>query len=163
MQKKVLDRESAPDLKVYMVWVPMFRWMERDVPTASREMPDRRVRHYWDGDSLLVKGYRATLGFDEDAWDIFLIYGPEAKWDGEQPPSPRYWMHQLGSASRPRVEGPYLDADVFLTKLREVRRAARRNSTNPQLRTPDLFNSQGPVRDFASSRLGRPAAPHVGR
>ena len=116
--------EPDPDLKVYMVWVPMFRGMERDVPTASREMPDPRARHYWDGDSLLVKGYRATLGFEEDAWDVFLIYGPDATWEGDAPPSPRYWMHQLGSAARPRVDGPYLDAEVFLQKLRETLGAA---------------------------------------
>jgi hypothetical protein len=159
----VLDKEADPDLKVYMVWVPMFRGMERDVATASREMPDRRVRHYWDGDSLLVKGYRATLGFDEDAWDIFLIYGPEAKWDGDQPPPPRYFMHQLGSASRPRVDGPYLDADVFLAKLREVSTAGRGNSTHRQLPAPHLLSSQPPVGDFASSELIRSTAPADGR
>jgi hypothetical protein len=29
-------------------------------------------------------------------------------------------MHQLGSPRRPRVNGPYLDAAVFLEKTREL-------------------------------------------
>lgn len=102
---------------MYLVWVPMFRGMERDVPKASREMPGPRVSHYWDGESVLGKGYRKTLGLSEDAWDIFLLYGPDAKWDGETPPAPDFWMHQLGSPRRPRLAGPYLDADVFLQKV----------------------------------------------
>jgi hypothetical protein len=103
----------------------MFRGQERDVPRATREMPDARAAHYWDGDSLLVKGYRETLGLDEDAWDIFLIYGPDARWEGDRPPAPDYWMHQLGSARSPRVQGPYLDADTFLRELRARLAAAR--------------------------------------
>jgi hypothetical protein len=121
----VLEKEPDPGVRVYLAWVPMFRGMERDVPRASREMPDLRAAHYWDGDSRLVKGYRETLGITEDAWDIFLIYGPDAKWDGDRPPAPDYWMHQLGSAKSPRVKGPYLDADVFLRELRARLAAAR--------------------------------------
>ena len=94
--------------------------MERDVPRASREMPDPRTSHYWDGAELLGKGYRKTLGISEDAWDIFLLYGPDAKWEAEEPPMPAFWMHQLGSAARPRISGPYLDADVFREKLQAL-------------------------------------------
>ena len=116
----MLAKERNPGLKVYLAWVPMFRGMERDVPKASESMPDLRTSHYWGGDSLLGKGYRKTLGITEDAWDIFVLYGPEARWDGVEPPAPAFWMHQLGSARSPRVDGPYLDADVFLEKTREL-------------------------------------------
>lgn len=125
IQENVLAREADPDLRVYLAWVPMFRGMERDVPRAMGEMPDPRAAHYWDGDSLLVKGYRQTLGMQEDAWDIFLIYGPDAAWEGDAPPAPQFWMHQLGRPGAPRVGAPYLDADTFLAKLREVLAASR--------------------------------------
>ena len=115
-----MAKEASPDLLAYVVWVPMFRGMERDVPRAATEVPDARARHYWDGGSVLVKGYRETLGFREDAWDIFVVYGPGATWDGDRPPAPDYWMHQLGSSSKPRVGGPFLDAEVFLQKTREL-------------------------------------------
>lgn len=120
MQNGVMAKEADPDLRAYVVWVPMFSGMERDVPKATMELPDPRARHYWDGGSLLVKGYRETLALGEDAWDVFLVYGPDATWDGETPPPPDYWMHQLGSASKPRVKGPFLDAAVFLERTRDL-------------------------------------------
>jgi hypothetical protein len=112
--------EPDPDLSTYVVWVPMFRGMERDVPAATTEVPDPRARHYWDGDSLLVDGYRRTLSLPEPGWDLFLLYDRDARWDGDEPPAPAYWMHQLGSAARPRVDGPYLDAGVFLERTRQL-------------------------------------------
>lgn len=120
MQQKVLDKEGSQKLRVYLAWVPMFRGMERDVPRASRAMPDPRTSHYWDGDSLLGKGFRKTLALPEDAWDVFFLYGPDAKWDGTDPPLPDFWMHQLGSKGRPRLNGPYLDADIFLQHLQAL-------------------------------------------
>ena len=126
MQKNVLAKTDDEGLRVYVGWVPMFRGREEDVPKATTEVPDRRAAHYWDGGSLLVKGFRETLGFNEPAWDIFLLYGPDARWEGERPPAPAFWMHQLGSARRPRVNGPYLDAAVFLEKTRELLAMVRR-------------------------------------
>jgi hypothetical protein len=120
IQNKVLEKESSQALKVHLVWVPMFRGMERDVPRATRQMPDPRVLHYWDGENQLGKRYRKTLGISEDAWDVFLVYGPDAKWLGDEAPAPAYWMHQLGTARRPRVNGPYLDAVTVLGKVREL-------------------------------------------
>ena len=120
MQNNVLAKTDDGRLRVYVTWVPMFRGREADVPKASTEVSDLRAAHYWDGDSLLVKGFRETLGFNEPAWDIFLLYGPDARWEGERPPAPAFWMHQLGSPRRPRVNGPFLDAAVFLEKTREL-------------------------------------------
>jgi hypothetical protein len=125
MQNNVLAKTGDEGLRVYVAWVPMFRGREADVPRATAEVPDPRAAHYWDGDSLLVKGFRETLGLNEAAWDVFLLYGPEARWEGERPPAPAFWMHQLGSARRPRVNGPFLDAAVFLEQTRALLAAAR--------------------------------------
>ena len=88
--------------------------MERDVATATRLFSDARLEHYWDGESVLVEGYQQVLQLPEDAWDIFLLYGPNARWDGALPPPPDYWMHQLGSAEKPRLTGPFLDSEKLL-------------------------------------------------
>jgi hypothetical protein len=106
-------------LKAFVIWVPMSRGMERDVPKATSEVADPRATHYWDGDGQLVKAYREVLGLNEPAWDIYLLYGPAARWDGERPPRPQYWMHQLGSKRRPRANAPFWDAAAFLDKVRE--------------------------------------------
>jgi hypothetical protein len=114
----VLDQERSERLQVYSVWVPMVRGLERDVPEASREMPDPRARHYWDGDGQLMDGYQRVLGIDERAWDVFFVYPPGVLWEGDDPPVPAYWAHQLGTREEPRVDGPYLDGATFLQATR---------------------------------------------
>jgi hypothetical protein len=32
----------------------------------------------------------------EPAWDVFLVYGPEASWQGPNPPAPGFYMHRSG-------------------------------------------------------------------
>ena len=95
---------SDPAVRVYVVWVPMNRGLERDVPNATKEIWDARARHYWDGEGQLISGYRNVLGgYTEPVWDTYLLYGKEAKWEGTAPPKPEFWMHQLGSERSPRV------------------------------------------------------------
>ena len=66
-----------------------------------------------------VKGYKETLlSLPEDAWDIYFLYGPEARWEADLPPTPRFWMHQLGSRDSPRVDGPYLRAEAFADSVK---------------------------------------------
>lgn len=120
MQNGVLNQIDDPGVRAYVIWVPMFRGAERDVPRATREVADTRSLHYWDGDSASMRAVRTTLGLSEDAWDVFLLYPAGARWDGEHPPRPEFWMHQLGSESKPRVNGPYLVAETFLARTRSV-------------------------------------------
>jgi hypothetical protein len=120
MNHGVIKKLQHDGVRIYVVWVPMFRGRESDVPKATREVSDPRAMHYWDGGSQLVAGYRQTLRLNEPAWDIFLLYGPEARWEDERPPMPEYWMHQLGSRRSPRVKGPYLDAGLFLDRARAL-------------------------------------------
>ncbi len=67
-----------------------------------------------------MNAYQDQLGLSEDAWDVFLLYDAEARWNGTGPPRPRYWMHQMGSKDRPRVDGPYLDASEFARQARAL-------------------------------------------
>jgi hypothetical protein len=95
------------------VWVPKRGGKEKDVPVATRLVPDARATHYWDGSGVTMRTFQSVLGIPEDAWDVYLVYGPGARWEGELPPKPDYWMHQLGSRGEPRVNGPYLDPNEF--------------------------------------------------
>ena len=124
MQRDVLEKLDNPSVRAYVVWVPMNRALERDVPMATKEIWDARATHYWDADGQLIESYRGVLGgFNEPVWDTYILYGPEAKWDGERPPAPAFWMHQLGSAKRPRVTtGPFWNPASFLDKARSLAR-----------------------------------------
>ena len=110
---------------MYVVWVPWNRALERDVPKATKEIWDGRATHYWDAGGQLIESYRAVLGgfVDEPVWDTFVLYGPDTKWDGDRPPVPAFWMHQLGTAKRPRVTtGPFWHPASFLDKARSLTR-----------------------------------------
>ena len=103
-----MEKNSNPDLRAYAVWVPKVGGREKDVPTATKFVPDARASHYWDADGVLLKSYRGALGINQDAWDVYLVYGPEARWDGETPPRPDYWMHQLNVKNAPELDGKSL-------------------------------------------------------
>jgi len=97
--KTIPDKELA----VFVVWMPV---LERDDLLAAREatslLADSRVRHYWDGQRALGYPLGRTLQLKESqlAWDVYLVYGREAKWTSGSLPPPQDWMHQLS------VEGP---------------------------------------------------------
>lgn len=114
----MMRKLSDPRLRVYSVWVPKLSGEEKDVPVATRFMPDDRATHYWDGAGVLVHAYTKVLSLPEDAWDIYFLYGPEARWEADLPPTPRFWMHQLGSRDSPRVDGPYLRAEAFADSVK---------------------------------------------
>lgn len=52
------------------------------------------------------------------AWDVWLIYGPDAVWEGTSPPQPELLMHQLYLL---RDSGlPRLDSEQFATKVHQI-------------------------------------------
>jgi hypothetical protein len=56
-----------------------------------------------------------VLGLEREvAWDVYLVYPPGVVWEGETPPSPAAFMHQLSGrlpADR-HLDGPGLAADL---------------------------------------------------
>jgi len=114
----LLAREPDSRLRPFVIWVPKLRGQASSIDTASARVPDPRILHFWDGGAQLMNAYQDVLGLPEDAWDVFLLYGPEARWDQPQPPRPRLWMHQLGAKDKPRVSGPFLDPEEFARQTR---------------------------------------------
>ena len=103
MQQQVLSKVADPDLRVYMVWVPKLRGLERDVPSATRQYPEPRAQHFWDAPGVMVTGYRQTLQLPEDAWDVFLLYGPNARWESGAPPVPDLLGAPVGQRAATRA------------------------------------------------------------
>jgi hypothetical protein len=94
-------REAFPEaaFDMHVVWVSI---MPRDRPfsafRASKIFPDSdaRVRQYYDGAWLSGDVFSKSLGWSHvKAWDVYLFYGPEAVWEGETPPPPSDYAHQL--------------------------------------------------------------------
>jgi hypothetical protein len=55
-------------------------------PEVADLLVDERAKHYWDGERKLGLAVARMLGRGDGAaaWDIFLVYGPDAKW-GDKP------------------------------------------------------------------------------
>jgi len=98
------------------VWQPKLGGGEKDVAEATATFPDPRARHFWDGAGWTIEHFKPVLDIQVDAWDLYLVYGPEARWDGAEPPRPSYWMHQLRGVDN----GPFLDAAVFAGAVRRA-------------------------------------------
>jgi hypothetical protein len=101
-------------VRVYSVWVPILASDDAaKVGKATTRSLDTRVAHYWDGDGALVKSYARVLALGErPAWDVYLLYGPEAEWKTD-PPTPDSWMHQLRGVDESRfLKGETLAAEL---------------------------------------------------
>ena len=115
LQADVFARIGDRRLRGYIVWVPKLDGHESNVPEATHTVADPRAAHFWDADGYLVHAYDPVLGLGQDAWDVYLLYGPDARWSTDQPPAPGYWMHQLSG-----VNGLTLDARAFADHTRTL-------------------------------------------
>jgi hypothetical protein len=120
--------KDVPDNRVqaYIVWLPVFGG---DFKGASQErsksFTDERVKYFLDPDSLTGELWKPVLQLSDDiAWDVYLLYGPDAKWDKE-PPQPDFWMHQLGGV----IKAPRLNQAAFEAKLKEMLSTVKEQNT----------------------------------
>ena len=118
VQEQALERIDSDKLKIYVVWIKRFFGDSRDAAEKSMALvPDKRARHFWDGNNQMPKHYGKSLDLPGErnfAWDVYFVFNPKAAW-GETPPTPDFWMHQLGGSET----GNRLDGDKFRDAIRE--------------------------------------------
>lgn len=103
-----------------MVWSPELDAAENDVPGATRLMSDPRVAHFWDPEATVGRAFREVLGTSEPAWDVWMLFDQDARWD-QQPPDPAWWEHQLAYLSPDR----YLDPQRFASRAAAIENEER--------------------------------------
>lgn len=86
MQENILERHPDAGLRVFAVWLPALATDERF--EVADLLVDDRVEHFWDGKSLVGERLRELMGTPEGqlVWDVFLVFGPRARWAGAPPP-----------------------------------------------------------------------------
>ena len=87
---------------------------------AARLKQDERVAYYWDPDLRLgsaFQHYIANLG--APARDVWMLFLPGVLWDGDTPPAPTWWEHQLGVLTEDYGD-LRLDPDRFAQKAVEL-------------------------------------------
>ena len=102
----MLATQRAADVAAAIVWLPMIASDDgAGVGDAPALVSDARARHYYDPGRTAGRAIARSLGTvgseSQIAWDMYLFYGPAAEWrDGDDPPSPDAWLHQLGGKGR---------------------------------------------------------------
>ena len=138
MNRDLLQSTVDPRLHTFVVHEPVLGvarvapWLRmagaRDVARAALLLHNPQVQHYWNPSGAFGRLLSQSVGLKNGerqvyAWDVWLIYGPEAQWEGADPPRPRLLMHQLG-ALRGSTAFPHLDSRALCAAGTESARAA---------------------------------------
>ena len=110
-------------IKVYVVHEPVIGGSDKDIPAAAELLRTTLAHHYWNPTGDFGRQMSKTLGLLHGstpvyAWDIYMIFPPNAVWSGRDPPQPSYLMHQLPGLDHQKV--PPWDGKTFATKVRDT-------------------------------------------
>ena len=119
MLEKVLQTNKSKQLVAYAVWEPILRTDDaRSSRKATTLLPDSRVRHFWTATQDLGELFQPAIDLTtEPAWDVYLVYPRGVEWNGQQPPQPAFFMHQLAGRL---PEDRMLDGDILAERIRAM-------------------------------------------
>ena len=108
---------ATESLRGFVVFLPMLKGDDEDTTIAqSNTLHDKRVVQVWDSERQMGDLVAESLMLTKTAWDIYLVYPPEARWEEEVPPPPTFWMHQLspdhGIGNAPALEPERFSQEV---------------------------------------------------
>lgn len=133
MNRDLLAGTADPRLQVFIVYEPVLGvaryvpWLRiaggRDVPQAAGLIHNPNVHNYWNANGSFGRLLSRAVGLENHgrqvyAWDVWLLYGPGARWDSSGPPRPQLLMHQL-SALRGSAF-PHLDSHAFAARVQDL-------------------------------------------
>jgi hypothetical protein len=131
MNRDLLGGTTDPHLETFVVHEPVLgvrpfgarprRTAAHDISVAAALLHNPHVRHYWNASGVFGRLLSESVGLKNSkrgvyAWDVWLIYGPEATWSGAGPPAPRLLMHEIYGL-RDSNEFPPLDTGAFAKKV----------------------------------------------
>lgn len=120
MLKKVFSKYPSTQLKGFVSWAPMLSGDDAKVANIqSQNFQDERINQTWDPQHQTGKLFANTLGLKKTAWDVYLLYEPGVKWQGDTPPQPTFWMHQLKEDSGANQQ-LCLNQDTFSNELAKL-------------------------------------------
>lgn len=127
---KALSAErDDPRLRTYVVYVPALGAKATDIQPTVSLLPGDYVSRYWDPRGASGRLFDQTLNTGGFAWDVWMVYGTGRRWDDAKPPTPDFWMAQLGA---PLPAWRYLDAKTFSKQVEDyLARAKIASSSGP--------------------------------
>jgi hypothetical protein len=125
MNKALLAGTRHPRLQAFVVYVPVLHpsATAQDVPRAAALLHNPHVHNYWNPSGAFGRTLAEAVGLKHDgkpvyAWDVWLIYGPDATWTSSGPPMPRLLMHQLWALEHSSF--PHLDAKAYAREVHQL-------------------------------------------
>ncbi|MGH8132288.1 MAG: hypothetical protein ACRETP_03510 [Steroidobacteraceae bacterium] len=112
----------------------------KDVVNAAQLLHNAHVEHYWNASGAFGQLLSQGVGLKNGdgpvyAWDVWLIYGPDAVWQGPAPTVPALLMHQLG-ALRGSAQFPRLDSHVFAERAHGLLAQLPASTSTPSTKSP---------------------------
>jgi hypothetical protein len=125
---KSLKSVTDDRVRAYIVWTPIFGGnFMRASRQLSKSFPDKRVSYFADSEALAGHLWERVLKTGrEEAWDVYFLYGAEARWNEEEPPMPDFWMHQLWGVNK----APQFKEPEFTAKLKEMLAQMKQQNKN---------------------------------
>jgi hypothetical protein len=122
LNRSLLASTSDPRLRTFVVHVPVIGAKAKDVAPSIALLQNPHVRHYWNASGDFGRKLAEALELERDgelvyAWDVWMLFAPDAMCDESGPPKPHLLMHQLRELDgNPRF--PRLDGEVFAREAR---------------------------------------------
>lgn len=118
-------------IKVYVVHEPVIGGSDKDIPAAAELLHTTLAQHYWNPTGDFGRQMSQSLGLLHGtrpvyAWDIYMIYPPNAVWNGRDPPQPSYLMHQLPGLDNQKF--PPWDGKIFAAKVSDTLAASNQKN-----------------------------------
>lgn len=120
VQQDVLATTDSDHLEAYVVWGPKNGARERNVHRVTGLVADERATQYWDEFGVVARAYDEMFALAGPCAGIFMLYGPDAEWEGAGPPKPAY----LEDAHAREFDRPHpqLDAERLADRVRALLR-----------------------------------------
>lgn len=125
-------------LQTFVIHVPALGAREEHVAASIPLLDGPNVRHYWEDSGIIGLLYQQTMDVPMYVWDFWAIYGPEALWQGINPPQPDYFEHQLGG-TRGRSQG--FTREKMLDKVRFAAEVERYLANIPEIQPEQQENT----------------------
>jgi hypothetical protein len=112
---------SDTALRTFVINTPVLGATEKDTANTCSLVHNSHVIQYWDPNQELGSLFATALGMKNSdieiyAWDVWLVYGPNAEWTDAVPPKADFVMHQLPDLMG-RDGFPFLRAPVFAAEV----------------------------------------------
>ena len=119
----LLDGTQDPRLQIFVVHEPVIGGTADKIRGAATLLHNPHVRHYWNADGGFGRLLGDAVALKRDnqpvyAWDVWMIYGPDAEWNDAGPPRPLQLMYQLPPVQNPAFT--FLDSKAFAQQVRTL-------------------------------------------